>query len=119
VVQRVGSAAQQWQERPAKPGSCQHGDAPILYLSGDGKGVPMVPEELVGRKGKIVDFYHAMEHADSVLDALLGKAHSDYKGRLRSWAERLLKDDVELLITEARRECAGKAQAPAVEEALH
>jgi hypothetical protein len=204
VVQRVGSAAQQWQERPAKPGSCQHGDAPILYLSGDGTGVPMVPEELVGRKGKqadgksktrqvylgcvftqhrvdeegravrdwesttyvssfksidqfgpllrqeafrrgfgtaakvvvlidgaiglanmarltfpgciqIVDFYHAMEHADSVLDVLLGKAHPDYKGRLRSWAERLLQDDVELLIAEARRECAGKAQAPAVE----
>lgn len=52
MVQRVGSAAQSWQERPAQPGSC---DAPILYASGDGTGVPMMPEELKGRKGKQAD----------------------------------------------------------------
>jgi len=55
VVQRVGGAAQQWQERPAEPGQCQRSDAPIMYLSGDGTGVPMVPKELVGRKGKQSD----------------------------------------------------------------
>jgi len=49
VVQRVGSAAQSWQERQAQPSPC---DAPILYASGDGTGVPMMPEELKGRKGK-------------------------------------------------------------------
>lgn len=52
VVQRVGSAAQAWQEREAQPGSC---DAPILYASADGTGVPMMPEELKGRKGKQAD----------------------------------------------------------------
>lgn len=52
VVQRVGSAAQTWQERPAQAGSCK---APILYVSGDGTGVPMMPEELKGRKGKQAD----------------------------------------------------------------
>lgn len=52
VVQRVGSAAQSWQERAAQPGPC---DAPILYVSGDGTGVPMMPEELKGRKGKQAD----------------------------------------------------------------
>jgi hypothetical protein len=52
VVQRVGSAAQSWQEREAQPGP---GDAPILYASGDGTGVPMMPEELKGRKGKQAD----------------------------------------------------------------
>lgn len=208
VVQRVGGAAQQWQERPAKPGSCQRCDAPIMYISADGTGVPMVPEELVGRKGKqsdgkaktrqaylgcvftqhrvdekgrpvrdwesttyisgfmpidefgpflrqeafrrgfgtaaktvvlidganglenmaelnfkgciqIVDFFHAMEHAGLVLDALIGKTHPDYKSRLRSWAKRLLKDKVEDLIKQARQECTGKPQAPAVEKALH
>ena len=208
VVQRVGTAAQQWQERPATPGSCVHHDAPILYLSADGTGVPMVAEELAGRKGKqadgkaktrqvylgcaftqhhvddeglpvrdwesttyvssfkpidqfgpvlrqeafrrgfgtvskvvvlidgalglanmakltfpgcvqIVDFYHAMEHAGLVLEAFLGKAHSDYQSRLRSWAERLLHDEVETLIAETRRECAGTPQAPAVTDALH
>jgi hypothetical protein len=52
VVQRVGAAAQSWQEREAQPTPC---DAPILYASGDGTGVPMMPEELQGRKGKQAD----------------------------------------------------------------
>ena len=52
VVQRVGSSAQAWQEREAQAGKC---DAPILYASADGTGVPMMPEELEGRKGKQAD----------------------------------------------------------------
>src|SRR5207247_8167855 len=204
VVQRVGRGAQAWQEREAQPGSC---DAPILYASGDGTGVPMVPEELEGRRGKqadgtaktrqvylgcvftqhrvdekghpvrdyesttyvssfkpsnefgpclrqeairrgmasagqvvllidgaqgledlgkakfkdctqVVDFYHAMEHAGHVLSALIGKEHPDYKGRQRRWAKRLLKDKVQALIEETRKECADKPQAEAVEQEL-
>src|SRR5438477_5467277 len=184
VIQRVGSDAQRWQEQPAKPGSC---DAPIMYISADGTGVPMVREELKGRRGKqsdgtaktrqvylgcvftqhhvddeghpirdwqsttyvssfkpidefgpllrqeairrgmgsvgkvillidgavglenmgklnfkdcvqIVDFYHAMEHAGNVLEALIGKTHPDYKKRQRRWAKRLLKDKVQNLV---------------------
>lgn len=208
VVQQVGGAAQQWQERPAKPGSCEHAEVPVMYVSGDGTGVPMVAEELAGRRGKqpdgkaktrqaylgcvftqhrvddeghpvrdwesttyvssfksidqfgpvlrqeafrrgfgtaakvvvlidganglanmaklnfsgciqIVDFYHAMEHAGGVLDALLGKTHPDYKTRLGTWTKRLLQDQVEALIAETRQACAGQPQAPAVEAALH
>lgn len=208
VVQRVGGPAQQWQERPAQPGEHSPSDAPIMYVSADGTGVPMVPEELAGRKGKqaegkaktrqvylgcvftqhnvddeghpvrdwesttyisgfmpidefgpllrqearrrgygtaakvvvlidganglanmatlnfpgcipIVDFFHAMEHAGLVLEALDGTAHPDRKFRLRSWAKRLLKDKVEDLIAEARQQCAGQPRAPAVEKALH
>jgi hypothetical protein len=204
VVQRVGECAQQWQQRPAQPGAC---DAPIMYVSADGTGLPMVPEELKGRRGKqadgtaktrqvylgcvftqhrtdpeghpvrdwdsttylssfqsidefgpalrqeairrgmgsagkvvllidgagglenmgrlnfkdsvqIVDFYHAVEHAGEVLEALLGKQHPDYKTRQRRWAKRLLKDQVEALIQETRRACAGQAQETAVEKAL-
>ena len=204
VVQRVGSAAQAWQERPAQPATC---DAPILYVSGDGTGVPMRKEELAGRRGKqadgtakthqaylggvftqhrvdekghpvrdwesttyvsslqsidefgpclrqealrrglgsagqvvllidgasglehmgklnfkeavqIVDFYHAMEHAGQVLAVLIGKDHPDYKTRQHRWAKQLLKDKVGALIEQSRQECAGKAQAPAVEKAL-
>jgi len=55
VVQRVGRTAQQWQVRSAMPGTCQSCDAPTMYVSADGTGVPMVPEELVGRKGKQPD----------------------------------------------------------------
>jgi hypothetical protein len=204
VVQRVGGSAQVWQERQAQPGPC---DAPILYVSADGTGVPMVPEELKGRRGKqadgtaktrqvylgcvftqhwtdekghpvrdyesttyvssfksidafgpllrqeairrgmgsagkvvvlidgavglenmgklcfkdcvqIVDFFHAMEHAGQVLDALIGKSHPDYKKRLRRWAKQMLQDKVQALIPETRRQCAGTAQAAAVEQAL-
>lgn len=52
VVQRIGAAAQQWQGRQTQPEFC---DAPIMYVSGDGTGVPMRLEELIGRKGKQAD----------------------------------------------------------------
>ena len=68
---------------------------------------------------QIVDFYHALEHAGKVLVALLGsKEHPDYKKRLGAWARRLLKDQVEKLIAETRKECAGKPSAEAVEKEL-
>jgi hypothetical protein len=204
VVQRVGSGAQVWQEREASPGPC---DAPVLYVSGDGTGVPMVPEELKGRKGKqadgkaktrqvylgcvftqhrvdeqgrpvrdyesttyvssfqpidefgpllrqeairrgmasagevvmlidgaaglenmgkdcfkdaiqIVDFYHALEHAGQVLAALIGKDHPEYQVRRRRWAKRLLRDKVQNLIDEIRKECVGKPCQEEVEDEL-
>lgn len=52
VVQRVGGSAQQWQERQRQPGVC---DAPVLYVSADGTGVPMAGQELKGRRGKQAD----------------------------------------------------------------
>ncbi len=52
VVQRLGAAAKQWQERKTQPEPC---DAPILYVIGDGTGVPIRLEELAGRKGKQAD----------------------------------------------------------------
>ena len=69
---------------------------------------------------QIVDFFHAMEHAGLVLEALLGsKDHPDYKRRLRRWAKRLLKDGVRKLIAQTRQEAiTGKCSA-AVEETLH
>ena len=52
MVQRVGAAAQQWQEREAQPGGSA---VPIMYVSADGTGVPMRKEELLGRTGKQAD----------------------------------------------------------------
>lgn len=52
VVQRVGAQARSWQEREAYAGHCQ---APVLYVSADGTGVPMRKEELRGRAGKQPD----------------------------------------------------------------
>lgn len=63
---------------------------------------------------QVVDFYHAMEHAGRVLDALLGKEHPDRKSQQRRWAKRLLKDRVGLLISQTRQACVGQSNASAV-----
>jgi hypothetical protein len=70
---------------------------------------------------QIVDFYHALEHAGQVLIALLGsKEHPEYKKRLGRWARLLLRDGVERLIAQARRECKAQPQkSKAVEKELH
>ena len=52
LVQQVGAAAQQWQEREAKPGGRA---VPIMYVSADGTGVPMRKEALAGRAGQQPD----------------------------------------------------------------
>ena len=52
AIQHIGPAAQSWQEQERAPES---GPAPILYVSGDGTGVPMRRQELAGRKGKQPD----------------------------------------------------------------
>ena len=67
---------------------------------------------------QIVDFYHALEHAGRVLEALLGKNHPDHKTWQRRWARRLLKDKVGALIKETRQACLGQPQAQAVEAEL-
>jgi hypothetical protein len=204
VLQQIGSSAQAWQERE---GALGRTDAPVLYVSGDGTGIPMRKEALAGRRGKqpdgsaktaqvylgcvftqhgcdpeghpvrdyesttyvsslqsidqfgpllrrealrrgmatagqvvllidgaaglehmgrdcfkdaiqIVDFFHAMEHAGTVLEALIGKDHPDYKTRLRRWAKRLLRDGVQKLIDESRRESRGRPQEAVVDSAL-
>lgn len=55
LVQPVGAAAQTWQARAAQQPEPGTKAAPILYLSGDGSGVPMRTEELEGRVGKQPD----------------------------------------------------------------
>lgn len=208
LVQQVGSAAQQWQQREALKPLPEAKPAPIMYVSADATGVPMRKEELQGRAGKqpdgsaktrsvylgcvftqhktdakgrpvrdyesttyvssmgpvehfgpmlrqeairrglgqakkvvllvdgaaglenmgrlnfrdatqIVDFYHAADHAGQLVEALLGsKEHSEYKARRSRWIRRLLGNGLKNLIAETRRECAGKAQAQAVEDEL-
>jgi len=68
---------------------------------------------------QIVDFYHALEHAGQVLEALLGsKQHPTYKNRHHRWAKRLLKDGVEALLAQTRREAAAAGRGETVEQEL-
>ena len=52
VVARVGEAAVAWQKRESPAAPC---DAPVMYVSADGTGVPMRRSELEGRRGKQSD----------------------------------------------------------------
>jgi hypothetical protein len=91
----------------------------VVVLIDGANGLANLARLNFGGCTQIVDFYHAMEHAGLVLEALLGKQHPEQKFRLAQWARRLLKNQVEALIAETRRACAGRPQAQAVEAALH
>ena len=67
---------------------------------------------------QIVDFYHALEHAGKVLEALSGKDHPDFQKQRQHWAKRLLQDKVKSLIEETGRSAADTPQAEAVVAAL-
>ena len=68
---------------------------------------------------QIVDFFHAMEHAGTVLDALIGKDHPDYKAQLRRWAKRLLRNGVRNRVEETRNASRGRPQQAQVDSALN
>lgn len=55
LVGPIGAAAQTWQEREAQRPEPESKAVPIMYVSGDGTGVPMRKEELEGRAGKQPD----------------------------------------------------------------
>lgn len=76
LVQQIGPGAQQWQERQTPPEPC---DAPILYVSGDGTGVRLRKEELVGRKGKQEDGSAKTRQAN--LGCVFTQHKRDEKGR--------------------------------------
>jgi len=91
----------------------------VVLLIDGAEGLERMGQSCFRGCTQIVDFYHAMEHGGKVLAALLGdRNHPDFKGRLRHWAKRLIKNGVEKLITQAREESAGKPQAQAVEKEL-
>ena len=76
LAQAIGPGAQQWQERQTPPEAC---DAPIMYVSGDGTGVRMRKEELVGRKGKQED--GSARTRQAYLGCVFTQHQRDEKGR--------------------------------------
>jgi hypothetical protein len=90
----------------------------VVLLIDGAKGLENMGKDCFKDSVQIVDFYHAVEHAGLVLDALLGKNHPEHKVRQHRWAKRLLKDKVENLIRETRQACEGQPQAQAVAEEL-
>ncbi len=90
----------------------------VVVITDGAEGLKNMADQCFRDSVKIVDFYHAMEHAGAVLEALIGREHPDYQRGLGRWARRLLKDKVLTLVKETRKECAGQKQAAAVEQAL-
>jgi len=79
LVQRVGAAAQTWQEREAQKALPGTQAAPILYLSADATGVPMRQEELEGRAGKQPD--GTAKTRSAYLGCVFTQHKRDEKGR--------------------------------------
>jgi hypothetical protein len=69
---------------------------------------------------QIVDNFHAMEHLESLIEALLTKTDvRRFARRRHHWRKLLLADGVERIIRQARKEAAGTSREIAVEEQLH
>ena len=84
VVNRVGAAAQQWQQRDYRAEQTQRCDAPILYVSADGTGVPLRRAALTGRKGKQPD--GSAKTRQAYLGCVFSQHRVDEKGRpVRDW----------------------------------
>jgi hypothetical protein len=89
----------------------------VVLLIDGAEGLAKMGRDCFANAIQIVDFYHALERAGKVLVALLGsKEHPDYKKRLGRWSRLLLRDGVEKLIAQARREAKEKGRGEAVEE---
>jgi Uncharacterised protein family (UPF0236) len=69
---------------------------------------------------QIVDFFHALEHAGEVIEALLGsRTHSEYASRRRRWKRRLLRNGVKALIAESLAEATERGSDQLVKAKLH
>lgn len=84
LVQRVGPAAQAWQQRAYRPDQEEKTRVPIMYVSADGSGVPMRKEELKGRAGKQAD--GTAKTRQAYLGCVFTQHRVDEKGRpIRDW----------------------------------
>ena len=96
------------------------GNAEKTVMLVDGaSGLEKMGRDCFKEAEQIVDYYHATEHVEQVLCALLGaKTHPDYPALYEQWTERLLRDEVVQLIEQTREQCPVNSLGP-VEDALH
>ena len=95
------------------------GGAPQTVLLMDGAaGLEKLGRDYFPGEVQIVDFYHALEHLETVLVLLWDKADPEFKKHRGRWIKLLLKDGVGKILTAARHAAAGGPQVEAVEKAL-
>jgi Uncharacterised protein family (UPF0236) len=90
----------------------------IVLLIDGASGLEKLGKDYFPGAVQIVDFYHALEHLQIVLEILWNKAHPHFQKKRRRWIKLLLNDGVAQIITDARRAATESAQAAAVEKAL-
>lgn len=84
VAERIGEEIQTWSRRERERMFAEDGlepdkDIPLIYISYDGTGVPMRPEELVGVKGKQPD--GTAKTREAKLGCVFTQTALDEKGR--------------------------------------
>lgn len=89
----------------------------VLLIDG-ASGLEKLGKDYFPGSVQIVNFYHALEHLQIVLEILWNKAHPDFQKQRRRWINLLLKDGIARIITAARRAAADGAQVAALEKAL-
>jgi hypothetical protein len=95
-----------------------HGAKEIVFLVDGANGLEKLGKDYFADAVQIVDFYHAMEHLQELLEVLWGKDHPRLKRRRHHWAKLLLNDGVERIIASARRTETAKNNPEALEKAL-
>lgn len=84
VAERVGEEVEAWSRREREdlvkqgPSERRGKKIPVLYVSYDGSGVPMIPRELVGRRGKQADGSASTREAK--LGCIFTQTTTDEKG---------------------------------------
>jgi hypothetical protein len=90
----------------------------VLLIDG-APGLEKLGQDYFPQAVQIVDFYHAMEHLQSLIEALWGKSEEARNKRRRQlWKKLLLQDGVERIIRQARKQATRHGTAAAVETEL-
>jgi Uncharacterised protein family (UPF0236) len=91
----------------------------VVLLIDGAEGLENMGHDCFKEAVQIVDFYHALDHAGDVIEALLGnRDHPDYQKRQRLWAKNLLQDRVQKMIQQTRKEAQATGRIDLVEKKL-
>ena len=91
----------------------------VVLLIDGAEGLENMGHDCFKEAVQIVDFYHALDHAGDVVEALLGShEHPDYRKGQCAWAQSLLKDGVQRMIKQTRKKAAASGRTELVEKKL-
>ena len=90
----------------------------VLLIDG-ASGLEKLGRDYFPEAVQIVDFFHAMEHLQVLIELLIDKDHAKRIERRRNhWKKLLLADCLERIITRARKEALARGKVRDVEKAL-